>query len=163
MTESSRRQSATFRSHAYRSSHSKGAGNSRKIKCAHKHSYLFVILPPLTLPLSIFLACHTNPSACILWLVLRCLDSTTFSQFLVPEFFTNTKLVGISCLCVPHRNIPWTIKGTSFKWGEKVGQGESWESVCVCVCVFWTHKYGQEEIMVYKEVKWKNQRDFKCQ
>lgn len=84
-------------------------------------------------------------------------------------FSNTTKLVGISCLCVlSHRNILQKIKGTSFKWGEKVGRGESWEPqrVCVCVCVclvFWTHYYCQEEIAVHEEVKWRNQRDPRCQ
>lgn len=59
--------------------------------------------------------------------------------FSVPHariFSNTTKLVGISCLCVlSHRNILQKIKGTSFKWGEKVGRGESWEPHCVCVCV----------------------------
>lgn len=106
----------------------------KPIKYALTHSYLFVIFPPLTLPLSIFLARHTNPSPCVLWLALLCLDSTTFSQFLLPEFFTNnTKLGGISCLCIPHRNTLSKIKGTSFKWGGKSRTGGIMGG-CVCVC-----------------------------
>lgn len=101
---------------------------------------------------------------------------TTFPRFLMPEFFffffftNNTKLVGISFLCVPHRNILEKIIGTSFKWGEKVGQGESWEAmrVCVCVYVYCTPHlldtlYCQKAIVVRKEVEWRNQRDARCQ
>lgn len=43
-----------------------------------------------------------------------------------------TKLVGISCLCAPHRNILQKIKETRFKCGGKVGQGKSSEALCVC-------------------------------
>lgn len=138
MTESGPRQSATFRSHAYRSSHSKGAGNAKKTHkiCAHAQLFICHFPPSYTSPVHLSGTPH-KPLSCVLWLALLCLDSTTFSQFLLPEFFTNnTKLGGISCLCIPHRNTLSKIKGTSFKWGGKSRTGGIMGGcVCVCVCV----------------------------
>lgn len=64
----------------------------------HSHTAFYLSFsPPVTLPLSIVLACQTNLFASIAsGLLLLCPDSTTFSHFLVPELFSNdTKLVGI--------------------------------------------------------------------
>lgn len=154
MTESRPRQSATFRSPAYPSSHTEGAGNSKKLeKNVLSHSYLFVISPPTTLPLSIFLAFYTSPSAFVLWLALLRWLQQLFLSFSCQNsfFFPNiTKLVGISCLCVPPcGNILQKIKILVLST-EKVEQEERMGVLCV---FFWTDYLCQKESAVYKKGK----------
>lgn len=198
MTESRLRQSATFRSHAYRWSPQHGSREFKIIKkkknnnhkiYTHTHSYLFIIFR-LMLPLSIFLARHAIPTPSILWLVLLRLKQPHFLSFSCQIFFFyifftyNTKLLGIIPVCVRLRGKPCRKLSTSFKWEEKVGQGESREAmyecvhvymrVCVCACVFacmqhassfWAHYIVKERLWFIEKrngEKKINQRDARC-